>query len=274
MSAPADPRAPPARRDPSLLPREHGAWGQLALPVATGLALGRPGAAALLLATAVVLAFLAHEPLVVVLGQRGGRLASELGPRARRLLVLLAAGALAAGIAGTALAPPATLIPALAAAGLFAASAQLAFLRLEKTTAGEIVVACALAACAAPIALAGGAPPVWAATAVVTWATAFVSATLPVRAILLRARTRGESDPRPVAAAAVAVLAGAALYAASHAWLPWTAAAAPLPVVAVALGLTAVPVRPQRLTTVGWTLAAASVASGLVLVIGLRLGGS
>ncbi|MCX5731351.1 MAG: YwiC-like family protein, partial [Deltaproteobacteria bacterium] len=34
----------------SLLPREHGAYGQIVMPLLCGLALGRPGAAAWLLA--------------------------------------------------------------------------------------------------------------------------------------------------------------------------------------------------------------------------------
>lgn len=272
MSAPAASAPPAARREGSLLPREHGAWGQLALPLVTGLALGRPGAAALLLVGAVVLAFLAHEPLLVVLGHRGVRITAELGGRARRALAIRAAGAAAAGAGGLALAPQATLVPALVAAGLFAAAAQLAFFRLEKTTAGELVVATALAACAAPVALAAGAPPRWAAAAVVTWVAAFAAATLPVRAILLRARTKGEVDRRPLAAAAIAALVGAVLWSGSHGWVPWTAALAPLPVAALALALTAVPVRPQRLTAVGWSLAAASVATLLALVLGLRLG--
>jgi hypothetical protein len=237
----------------------------------TGLALGRPGAAALLLAAAVVLAFLAHEPLLVVLGHRGARVSAELGQRARRALVLRVVAAAAAGAGGLALAPAATLVPALLAAGLFAAAAQLAFLRLEKTTGGELVIASSLAVCAAPVALAAGAPPDWAAAAVITWVTAFAAATLPVRAILLRARTKGEVDRRPLAAAAITALVGTVLWSASHSWIPWIAALSPLPVAALALALTALPIRPQRLTAVGWSLAAASVATLLVLVLGLRL---
>jgi hypothetical protein len=39
-----------------------------------------------------------------------------------------------------------------------------------------------------------------------------------------------------------------------------------------ALALAAAPVRPQRLTAVGWSIVAASAAGLLVLVLGLRLG--
>ena len=66
-----------APRPRSLLPQEHGAWGQLAMPILSALALGAPSAAALLLTAATVLAFLAHEPWLVVLGHRGMRAKAE-----------------------------------------------------------------------------------------------------------------------------------------------------------------------------------------------------
>jgi len=261
----------PAARPPSLLPREHGAWGQLAFPLVSGLALGRPGLPALLLAAAIVLAFLAHEPLLVVLGQRGRRVEAGLGRRARRALAAALLAALAAGAAGLALAGPPARLAVLPAATLGAAAVALAAARLERTLPGELLVAAALATCAAPVALAAGAPPQWAWSAAATWLAAFASATLPVRAILLRARTKGEVDRRPLAAMAVAVIAGAALAAASHGWLAWQASLALLPVALTALALTALPVRPQRLDAVGWSIVGASLATLGGLVLGLRL---
>lgn len=84
----------------SLMPREHGAYGQLALPLLTALFSGRPTAAAFLYAAAAVFAFFAHEPLLVLLGQRGSRAFRELGARARLRLTLLAVGTLlCAGLA-------------------------------------------------------------------------------------------------------------------------------------------------------------------------------
>ena len=78
----------------SLMPREHGAYGQLALPLLTALFSGRPTAAAFLYSTAAVFAFFAHEPLLVLLGQRGSRAFRELGARARLRLTLLVVGTL------------------------------------------------------------------------------------------------------------------------------------------------------------------------------------
>src|SRR5205823_6340503 len=55
----------------ALLPKEHGAYGQLLFPLITAMAVGRPGVAAWSFAAAAVCAFLAHEPLLLLLGQRG-----------------------------------------------------------------------------------------------------------------------------------------------------------------------------------------------------------
>ena len=83
----------PSRR--SLLPHEHGAYGQVAMPLVCALALGRPGVAAALLAAGAFAGFLSYEPLLVATGNRGKRARDEDGPRALRL----AAGLLAAAVA-------------------------------------------------------------------------------------------------------------------------------------------------------------------------------
>jgi hypothetical protein len=64
-----------ARR--SLWPREHGAYAQLGAPLATAIAMQAPTIGALALASAACLAFLANEPLLVVLGHRDSACASS-----------------------------------------------------------------------------------------------------------------------------------------------------------------------------------------------------
>jgi hypothetical protein len=242
------------------------------MPLATGLALGRPGAAALLLAAGVVLAFLAHEPLLVVLGQRGRRVKDALGERAGRRLAVLGAGAAAAGAAALALAPPAVRLAALVPAALAAPILPLVAARLEKTVAGELLVAAALSACAGPVGLASGAPPAWAWGAAATWALSFAAATLPVQATLLWARTRGARERRPLAAAGAAAIGLAAVGLAAAGILPWPAALAVLPTAAAAVIVALARVRPQQFMAVGWSLLGASVAALAVLVVGFRLG--
>jgi hypothetical protein len=242
------------------------------MPLATGLALGRPGPAALLLAAGVVLAFLAHEPLLVVLGQRGRRVRDALGKRAAARLVQLASAAALAGAAGLALAPAPARLAALAPAALALPVVPLAMRRLEKTTAGELLVAAGLSACATPVALAGGAPAAWAWGAAATWFASFTAATLPVRATLLWARTKGARELRPLAAAGAAAIGAAAIAAAAAGPLPWPAALGVLPTAGAAAAIALLRVRPQRFTTVGWSLVGASAATLLVLILGFRLG--
>ncbi len=253
------------------MPREHGAWGQLAMPLATGLALGRPGATALLLVAGVVLAFVAHEPLLVVLGQRGRRVKEALGARASRRLAVVGTGAVVAGVAALVLASPAVRLAALLPAALAAPVLPLVAARLEKTTAGELLVAAALSACAAPVGLAAGAPAPWAWGAVVTWFLSFAAATLPVRATLLWARTKGARETRPLAAAGAAAIGIAALAVAAGGLLPWPAAVGVLPTAIAATAVAIAKVRPQQFTRVGWSLVAASTVTLVVLVVGFRL---
>ena len=68
------------------LPREHGAYGQLVFPLVTAFGVAGLSSGGLLLATAVIAAFLAHEPAAVRFGQRGVRASREDGAGAARWL--------------------------------------------------------------------------------------------------------------------------------------------------------------------------------------------
>src|SRR3990170_3079883 len=81
----------------SLLPREHGAYAGIAFPLITALSLGAPTAVQLLWIAGCVAVFLAHEPLLIILGERGRRSHTALGARARKTAYGLAAFALATG---------------------------------------------------------------------------------------------------------------------------------------------------------------------------------
>jgi hypothetical protein len=241
------------------------------MPLVTGLALGRPGAASFLLVAGIVLAFLAHEPLLVVLGQRGRRVRDAVGALALRRLVQLGSAAAVAGVAGLALAPPAARLAAIGPAALALPVAPLVLWRLEKTTAGELLVAAALSAAAAPVALAGGAPASAAWGAAATWFASFAAATLPVRATLLWARTKGARELRPLAAVGAAAIGAAAIAAGAAGALPWPAALGVLPTAIAAAVVALARVRPQKFTAVGWSLVAASTVTLVVLVVGFRL---
>ncbi|HET9598021.1 MAG TPA: YwiC-like family protein [Anaeromyxobacteraceae bacterium] len=257
-------------RTRALFPREHGAYGQLLMPLATGLALGRPGAAALLIAYAFVVAFVAHESLLVLLGQRGRRALEGDGPVARRVLAILGVQALGAGGAGLVLAPAAARWAVVAPAVLVAAVAWLVVTRREKTIAGEITVGAALSSGGLVVALASGASLRASAAAWLTWVLAFAAATLAVQVVLERARSKGARDPGLRHLALVVALAASAFGAVPAAGLPLAAALALLPPAALAAAVCAAHLSARRLREVGWAMMGASVVTLAVLVAGLR----
>ena len=253
----------------TLIPHEHGAWGQLLLPLVCGLALGRLTAAAVLLAAAVILFFVAHEPLLVVLGQRGARVRAEHGRRARGWLAALSAAAAATGAAGLVLAPPAARLAVLVPVALAGAVAWLVWRKREKTVAGEVTIAAALASAAAAVALAGGAGARAAVSAVLAWVISFTGATLAVHVILVRARSKGARDPGLLHAAGVAVLAAAAVALAAGGLSPALPVAA-APTLLLSMAVCLARVSPRRLRPLGWALVGSSVVTLTVLVTGLR----
>jgi len=252
-----------------MLPHEHGAWGQLLMPLVAAIAIGRPTGAALLLSSAVVLAFVAHEPLLVLLGQRGRRAREEDGVRARRWLAATGALAAAAGLAGIALASALARLALLLPAALGAGVAALVWRRLEKTAGGEIVVASALASAGLAVALAAGAAVEDAVAAALAWVLAFAAATLAVQVILVRVRSRGARDPgrrHAALAAGIAALAFALVAAGLPAALGW----AVLPTAAFSVVVCLGRFSPKRLRELGWALVGSSLVTLAVLVVGLR----
>jgi hypothetical protein len=253
-----------------MLPREHGAYGQLFLPLATAIAIGRPTVAALALAVAGVAAFMAHEPLLVLLGQRGARAAREEGARASRWLVATGAIATGAVVGAILVAPPAAVVALLLPAALAAGLAVVVAAHREHTTAGEMLAALALSSFALPVGVAAGVSSLSARTVVVVYALVFATATVSVRAAIA-ARVRARAGPSRTAAAALVLAGLAALALASQARLldrsaPWTA----LPVCLVGMLLAARPPASRRLRKVGWTLVAASALTAAALIASLR----
>jgi hypothetical protein len=61
-----------------LLPREHGAYGQIGVPLVVALAAGRPTLLSVALSLAAIAAFLSHEPLLYLLSRATARKARRL----------------------------------------------------------------------------------------------------------------------------------------------------------------------------------------------------
>jgi len=251
-----------------VFPREHGAYGQLLFPLATVLAVGRRTPSALMLAAAAVLAFVAHEPLLALLGRRGPRAAREQRPRALAWFASTAAGAAALGAAALIDAPPATAITraALVPAVLAALLAIVILSNREHTPAGEALAAIALSSIALPVARAALVEWTVAVSCVAVFAAAFVAATVSVHAVIARTRR-----PPALAARAAGVLAplGSIAALAALAALRLVSVVAPiaaLPTCLAALGAALVAPSARRLRAIGWTLLATTLLGAALLV--------
>ncbi|HZZ85046.1 MAG TPA: YwiC-like family protein [Anaeromyxobacteraceae bacterium] len=257
-------------RPRSLFPKEHGAYGQLLLPLVTALAVSRPTVSSALLTLASLTAFGAHEPLLVLAGLRGKRPAEEDAPRSRALLARLAGFTAAFGLAGVALAPPAARLALAAPVALGGAVMVLVARRLEKSALGEVTVGAALSSCGLPVALAGGASPGAALACWLTWILAFAAATLAVQVILVRARSKGARDPGALYALLTALLAGAAAAAAAARLLPWAVPVALAPTALASLAVCLARVPPKRLRELGWAMIGTTTLTMALLLAGLR----
>jgi len=267
-----------ARR--SLWPREHGAYAQLAAPLATALVLRAPGLPSILLAIAACCAFLANEPLLVVLGHRGPRLRERSGARARRRLAALGIAGAGAAAVGIALAPAAAIAiagaSALPAAGLIA----LAWTRAERSIGGELLAAVALPGAAAPVAVASGLP--WRQAAVLwgAWAIGYACTVAAVHRVIARhrrpaaaiaspggagARSHARRCGEPIDHALAVATAGVAIAGGALAMTAAMAAAA-VPLAGAAAVLLIAPPRATHLRAIGVGLVIASLASGALAI--------
>jgi YwiC-like protein len=253
-----------------MFPKEHGAYGQLLFPLITALAIGRPTVSAFSIAAVAVLIFLAHEPLLTLLGQRGSRAARERRGQALRWFVASTAAAIAAGLVAIVTIDPAIRVTLAIPAALAAIVVMLIVARREHTMAGEIASAIALSSLAVPVSLASGATPVRARTCAIVFAVAFVAATVCVRAVIANTRRPPALDARGggvlMAILGIAALVSLASQAVVSSIAPW--AAAPLAVGGGVLAI--VPPSARQLRIVGWTLVATTAVTSLVLVVGLR----
>jgi hypothetical protein len=251
-----------------LIPREHGAYGQLLFPLLSALLIGRPSAGAYLLAASAVAAFLAHEGLLVVLGQRGMRAAREEGADARRSLALFGGFCAVTATVSVAVTSFDALSYLLVPLGLGALVAVAVFTHRERSTPGELLVAVALSSVSLPVAIAGAVPHIRAVTLVIVFAAVFVTATVAVRAMIGRVSRAGGPHPGLAAALTLAILAGLAVAAQAGRLAP-VAPFAALPVCAVCLGLSARPPSPKHLRSIGWTLVGTTGLTAAILVAAL-----
>ena len=233
-----------------LWPKEHGAYAELAFPLLTALALGRPTLVAALFVVASVGAFMLHEPLLVLFGTRGSRTRGTHAVAARWQLRLVGALTVIAGSGGMALASPETRLALLGPVALLPVVVPLVLLRRDKTAIGETFVAATFCAALLPVAVASGVGWREAVTASVLWLGIFVLGTFQVRLVLERARK--ETGPMRLVSpiASGLVLLGSALAVRELGWVAF--AVTPTSLAGLALWLRPVPAK--RLKVVGWLM--------------------
>ncbi|HTM01900.1 MAG TPA: YwiC-like family protein [Vicinamibacterales bacterium] len=250
-------------------PREHGAYGQAFCPLLTAFAVAGVARPSVFTTTAIAAMFLAHEPLVMLLGHRGRRDQTAQAGRAWWSLMICLMVATASGVLAIDATHPdlrwTFLLPAVPAIWLLRAIVT----GREKTLSAEVTVALAFAGAAIP--LCAGTGHVTAGIVIAAaYALVFILGTLTVRVIILR--TRGGGNPAAVhrtrlATFAVAMLGALiALAGAANGVVSWLAVAAIVPAIAFAMTLAAYPPPATRLKKVGWSLVAVTVATAVLLV--------
>ncbi|HMA93311.1 MAG TPA: YwiC-like family protein [Polyangiaceae bacterium] len=252
-----------------VVPREHGALGQAVVPLVVGLGLGTPRFAALGIAVAALLLFLAHEPLVLLLGQRGRRQQRERSPQAKRWLGVLVSAAIGIGGA-SALAVGWQVLLACLACITMAGVVLVAFMMRgrERTAMGEVSVAITLPSALVPVAMASN---VAAATALVCWSSlslAYVAGVFGVRGIVGSQRKR--SSGVGAVASGWSGLTLSLLALASIAAFSTGAALAGLVfgVIVAAIRWKSPSLRHMR--RVGWVLVGANLAQAIILITWIR----
>jgi len=243
----------------SLWPREHGAYFQLAIPLVTACLVRAPTVPAILLAVGAAFAFLANEPLLVLLGHRGSRQREADRPRARSRLAMLAGGALVLGVIGLELSPPAVPAAAIVAVPVLALVA-FAWRRAEHTIAGELVAAIALTGASLPVLVASGASLEHAMETWLGFALGFCASVLAVHLVMARHKRTPPKTDRAIAVAVIAALAAG--LATGHNVF---AIASPLVVLAAGLGIA--PPSAAKLRAIGVAIVVAAIAASAIALI-------
>ena len=260
-----------------MIPREHGAYAELLFPIVTVFLGGSPTTSTWLLAVGAIACFLANEPLLVLVGQRGNRTKREESDRAKRALLLFSLVAIGAGVAGLLLATTAVQyavsVPLLLGVGLV----MLAIQGLERSMLGEGLAAATLSSIAIPLGLSAGLGLRATLAVALIWLVTSLLGTAEVR--LTIARTKAKTDEefaRVRFKRALLVLLCLAIIAVgviapygSRVGL-WILAAA-VPVALVVLAMAALRPTARRLRLMGWSLVAANLCSLIAVVITLKI---
>lgn len=236
-----------------LLPREHGAYVQLLAPLTLAFLLTGGSLAAGLFAGAAIVAFVANEPLLVVLGHRGKRASQQNRSRAIRMLAVLIPTAVVMGSSALWLAGWPTRAVAAALLVPTAALVALGVKRQQRTVLGELFALVSLAGAAVPVATAAGMTVVDALTLQAAWVVGYGCSVLCVHRVIDRGRRQRSARDVVLSVVFFGISCGAAvLTCKTFAFSP----AVPLALAAGVVAYLAPP--PARLRTIGFAMVGAS----------------
>jgi hypothetical protein len=260
-----------------MVPREHGAYAELLFPIVTVFLGGAPSTSTWLLATGAIACFLANEPLLILVGQRGTRTKREESGRAQRALLIFVLVALGSGIAGLLLAPRASQIAVGVPLLLGASLVMLAIQGLERSMVGETLAAMTLSSIAIPLGLSAGLGLTETLAVALIWLVTSLLATAVVRLTVARTRAKTESDQARVRMKRMLLVFVSVLVIAIGVAAPygvraglWVLAAA-VPVAVVVLVMAVLQPTARRLRLMGWSLVAANLCSLIAVVTALKI---
>ncbi|MCA9047129.1 MAG: YwiC-like family protein [Planctomycetaceae bacterium] len=249
-------------RSVRLYPKEHGAYAILGVPLVTALFIVGLTPVTALLSIATIAAFLAHEPLLVLAGGRGAR-AKEEAPNARRISIVRLAvaaicGAAAFWLAGS-VARAGMMICLLFVVVEFAVSAT----GHARTLAAQILALAGLALPSAVVLAAGGIGVGGATQFLLIWFAGRVATTVSVRLVIAQHKTA--TSPSKLATGDLLMLAAGGVCAIGLAMgdRQWLAA---IPMLLAAVVLRFSPPHPKHLRSIGWSLLAVNVLSGMAII--------
>jgi len=260
-----------------MIPREHGAYAELLFPIAAVVLGGSPTTSTWLLAIGAIACFLANEPVLVLVGQRGNRTKREESDRAKRALLIFLLVAFGAGIAGLLLASTgvqlAVGMPLILGAGLM----MLAIQGLERSMVGEALAASTLSSIAIPLGLSAGLGLTSTLAVALIWLVTSLLGTAVVRLTVARTKAKTDEDLARarfkrlllvLVCLAVIVVGVAAPYGSTVGL--WVLAAA-VPVAIVVLTVAILQPTARRLRLMGWSLVAANLCSLIAVVTTLKI---
>ncbi len=260
-----------------MIPREHGAYAELLFPMVTVLLGGSPAPSTWLLAAGAVAAFLANEPILVLVGQRGNRAKREESDRAKRALLLFGLVSVGAGVAGLVLAPPSAQYTVAVPLVLGVALILLAVQGLERSMFGEALAASTLSSIAIPLGLSAGWRPAEATAVALIWMVTSLLGTSVVRLTVARAKAKTDEDRGRVrlkrsllVAVCVLIIAiGGTALTGSRRWPLVFAATLPMAVTVLVMAISQPTTR--RLRLLGWSLVAANMLTLIAVVTALQI---